>query len=157
MLKYLLEGCMIFNCDESSFDRSVRENYSWLTTGIGESIIGEPVGEKNNLILSILPNGAWIAMILDGTTNFQAFSFYLAVLSKVMEKSNKSGDRILKILIDNAAIHHSNATKQTMRTLGKFIFHLIDRSKPDGALLQSREGCDDEIIYFWEARFFEED
>ena len=118
ILKLLLEGGMIFNCDESSFDRSVRENYSWLPTGIGGSIIGEPVGERSNLILSILPNGAWIAMIQDGTTDSQAFSFYLAVLSQLIEKSNKSNANIVKILIDNAAIHHSVATNRALRAFG---------------------------------------
>ena len=68
--------------------------------------------------MSKLLNGAWIVIIFDRMTNSQAFLFYLEVLSKVMKKSNKSVDWILKILIENAAIHHSNATKQTMRALG---------------------------------------
>ena len=80
MLRLLLEGNMISNCDLSSFDKSIRENYSWLPTGVGGSIIGEQIRGKNNLIISVLPNDAWIAVIQDGTIDSQAFSFYLEVL-----------------------------------------------------------------------------
>ena len=55
-------------------------------------------------------------MIQDGTTDSQVFSFYLAVLSELIEKSNKSNANIVKILIDNAAIHH--ATNRAMRAFG---------------------------------------
>ena len=57
-------------------------------------------------------------MIQDGTTNSQAFSFYLAILSELIEKSNKSNSNIIKILIDDAAIHHSVATNRAMRAFG---------------------------------------
>ena len=117
MLRLLLEGNMIFNCDESSFDRSIRENYSWLPTGVGGSIIGDPVGGKSNLILSVLPNGAWIAVIQNGNIDSKSFSFYLAVLSRVMLNSKWFETNALKILIDNAAIHHSEFTKRAIRDL----------------------------------------
>ena len=117
MLRLLLEGNMISNCDESSFDRSIRENYSWLPTGVGGSIIGEPISGKSNIILSVLPNGAWITVIQDGTIDSQAFSFYLVVLSRVMLNSKWYETNALKILIDNAAIHHSEFTQRTMRAL----------------------------------------
>ena len=117
MLRLLLEGNKIFNCDESSFDRSIRENYSWLPTGVGGSIIRVPTSGKSNLILSVLPNGAWIAVIQDGTIDSQAFSFYLAVLSRVMLNSKWYETNALKILINNAPNHHSEFTQRTMRAL----------------------------------------
>ena len=108
---------MISNYDESSFDRSIRENYSWLPTGVGGSIIGEPISGKSNLIRSVLPNGVWIAVIQNITIDSQAFSFYLSVLSRVMLNSKWYETNALKIFIDNATIHHSEFTQRTMRNL----------------------------------------
>ena len=63
VLRYLLQGIAIANCDESSFDRLVRNNYSWLPSGTGCSIFGEIVRGKSNLILSIfltVPGSLWL-------------------------------------------------------------------------------------------------
>ena len=124
LLKLLLNGCIISNWDESSFDREIRENYSWLPKRVGGSIIGEPIRGKSSLILSVFPNGSWIAMVQDGTINSQAFSFYLEVISKVIKRAKKSEDNNMKILIDNAAIHHSELTRNALKALKLDIIYL---------------------------------
>ena len=118
VLRYLLQGIPIADCDESSFDRSVRNNYSWLLSGTGGSIIGEVVGGKSNLILSIFPDGAWIAMIKDETVDSVAFSFYLTVLTKVLKGTERGELSKFWLLLDNATSHHSTFSTSIVQSLG---------------------------------------
>ena len=47
-----LNGKTLINVDESSFDRSTRNNYSWLPKGEDNPIVNDRVSGKATLILA---------------------------------------------------------------------------------------------------------
>ena len=123
-LKLLFSGGFITNWDESSFDRSVRRDFSWLPKGKGGSILNSTISNKSNLILSVFSNGGWICMIKDETTKSRDFWIFLAALWMIVRSKSENENLQLTVVLDNAKIHHSWLTTKLINILNLNIVYL---------------------------------
>ena len=117
LFRHLLSNPLIMNLDESSFDRSVRQDYSWIPVGVSESILNRTVEKKSSLLLSVFPDGEWIGMIKSETIKSEEFSIYLLILSKMIQELHWDNRRDVYILLDNAKVHHSFTTLKFITAL----------------------------------------
>ena len=111
LLKMLLTKELIINVDESSWDRSLKMEYSWFPRSRSYSIINNIFTGKANLILGTMKNDDWIAMIHSETGDSLKFWLFLKVLEKVWLIWRREISLNLTILVDNAIIHTSKLTK----------------------------------------------
>ena len=114
-LRILLGNEITANYDESSFNRDIIRNYSWLPRGKGGEILNTTISNKTNLILSVFPSGSWICFIKDGNIASKDFWIFIILHSKkVKSKMQKAKSRV-NLIIDNAKIHHTSIAKKIMK------------------------------------------
>ena len=85
LLLMILRGETIINVDESSFDRSIRINYSWFPRGADSSIINDRVKGKATLILGTRNTGEWIGVVIIGTVDSIKFCIFYEVIRTYRE------------------------------------------------------------------------
>ena len=107
LLSYMKSGRILANIDEWSFERSIRQNYSWLPTGQNWSILHEPIEGKWSLILATFSNFEWIAFLKCGTINSKFFLLFLKILESLVWSSSEDAIKQPLLLLDNASIHKS--------------------------------------------------
>ena len=73
LLSLIANGEVIINWDESSFDRSVKQLYSWLPVGESWQIINDRLKGRASLILATWNTGEWLVMIVMSTVNSDKF------------------------------------------------------------------------------------
>ena len=81
----ILKGETIINVDESSFDRSIRNNYSWLPRGADSSIINDRVKGKATLIMGTCNIEEGIRVVIIGTINSIKFCIFYEVIRTYRE------------------------------------------------------------------------
>ena len=95
-----LKGDIIINIDESSFDRSLRQNYSWLPKGESNFIINDVYNGKTTLIVGTWNSGQWIGIMTPGTVDSKIFCIFLMILELVV-KNLKYNDKEMPIVLLN--------------------------------------------------------
>ena len=70
----------IVNIDESSFNRSVKLNYSWLSINKSSGIVNAEAQGRTTMILALLSNGDWMWVMVDETVTSQDFWMFLYLL-----------------------------------------------------------------------------
>ena len=117
LLLMILRGETIINVDESSFDRSIRSNYSWLPRGADSSIINDRVKGKATLILGTWNTGEWIGVVIIGTVDSIKFCIFMKLLELIVKAVYSNDDKMLTVLIDNAKTHTSKLTRKIISKL----------------------------------------
>ena len=102
LLSLIADGNVVIYWDESSFDRSVKQEYSWLPAGQSCQIINDRLKGRASLILATWMTGEWLAMIVTSTVNSEKFWFFLKLLSSIINRSYSNIQKSLVIVIDNA-------------------------------------------------------
>ena len=116
-LSMTLKGDIIINIDESSFDRSLRQNYSWLPKGESNFIINDVYKGKTTLIVGTWNSGQWIEIMTPGTVDSKIFCIFLMILELVVKNLKYNDKEMPIVLLDNAKTHWSNYTKKVWREL----------------------------------------
>ena len=80
LLLLMAKGKIIINLDESSFDRSVKRQFSWLPVGRSYPIINDKLKGRASLILATWNSGEWISMVVLDTVDSEKFWFFLELL-----------------------------------------------------------------------------
>ena len=101
------------SCKHWSFDRSAKQNYSWLPIRQNWSILHEPIEGKWSLILTSFSNGEWFAFLKKATINSKFFLLFLEILESLI-LSNRDNSIEKYLLLDNASIHASKLFKMIL-------------------------------------------
>ena len=108
----ILRGETIINVAESSFDRSIRSNYSWLPRGADSSILYDRVKGKATLILKTWNAGEWIRVVIIGTVDSIKLYIFMKLLELIVKAVYPNDGKMLTMLIDNAKTHTSKFTRK---------------------------------------------
>ena len=112
MLFALYEKRLIVNIDESSYNRSVKSNYSWLPIGCSSPILNTNCTGRTTIILGLFSNGHWLWMSVNGTTQAGHFWVFLQLLHKFIENCWEQQADTTKVVFDNARIHLTDKVKR---------------------------------------------
>ena len=66
----------VINCDEFSFEQSIKKQYSWLSIGQSWYIINDRLKGQASLILDLWNTGEWLTIIVMSTINSDKFWFF---------------------------------------------------------------------------------
>ena len=113
----MAKGEVIINWDESSFDRSVKRQFSWLPKGKNLPIINDKLKGRASLILATWNTGEWIGMVVLGTVDSDKFWLFLGLLKTLIDSRNDSIEKSPIIIFDNARTHSSIKTINTIKDL----------------------------------------
>ena len=103
LLSSLRSNKIVVNIDEWSFERSVKQNYSWL-----------PIGKNWSIILASFSNGEWFAFLKKGTVNSKFFLLFLEILESLILSNWDNPTEKYLLLLDNASIHSSKLLKMIL-------------------------------------------
>ena len=113
----------IINIDESSFNRSLKRNYSWLPKCKSSPLINEDFTGRASLIFGLFSTGDWIGWIVDSTVNSKLFSKFIIILNKYIEHWTQIKKDKTVVFLDNAAVHTSKLSFWTANQNGlKYCF-----------------------------------
>ena len=111
MLRFLYNGGLWINVEESSFSRSIKTNYAWLPKGWSSAILNSNCTGRASLIFGLWSNGHWVGAIVNDSTNTEKFWLYLMMLHHFIEKWLYVNPWTVKVWLDNASIHLSKKWK----------------------------------------------
>ena len=118
------ERRIIINIDESSFDRSMKREYSWLPIGRSSALLNQNITGKSSLILGVSNRGSWFALVKESTMDARWFWIYLKLIEKAFRDQINEWPTIPVVIIDNAPTHTAKLTKKIADTLSFEIKYL---------------------------------
>ena len=118
MLLAIYNRSLIINVDESSYNRIVKSNYSWLPIGDSNPILNTNWTGRTTIIFGLISNGHWICMSINKTTNTKHFWIFILLLSRFIKDLWENQTSIPKIVFNNASIHLTAETKRVWNYLG---------------------------------------
>ena len=80
LLIELAEDSIIYNIDESNFNRSLKKKYFWLPRGKPGRLLNITFYDRCSLILAVRSDGEWIWMIITNTVKSIDYSNFLTLL-----------------------------------------------------------------------------
>ena len=117
LLSLIACGGVVINWDESSFDRSIKQQYSWLPVGQSCQIINDRLKGRASLILATWNTGEWFSVIFMSTINSDKFWFFLTLLSGIISRRFTNFKKPPVVIIDNASTHKSGITQKIIDSL----------------------------------------
>ena len=125
ILTEILNEKYIVNIDESSFNRDLKMEYSWLPKGRTSAIINQIYRGSKSMINAFWSDGECIWVILNENVNSDCFQDFLSILNYFLELRNLNSSEKTLIMVDNAAYHSSRDTKDKMKNMNfDFMFCL---------------------------------
>ena len=118
ILSDLYTGRLVINVDESSFGRSIRNNYSWLPKGSTYPIINAKCEGRVSMIFGLCSNGKWIAMIQDQTVTEKTFQIFLLFWKKFVDCWHQDNNQPLKVILDNTSLHLTEEVQKIAQIIG---------------------------------------
>ena len=117
LLSMISKGDVIINIDESSFDRSIRREYSWLPNGRSTPIVNDRTKGRAWLTLATWSTGEWLAMALSETMDSKRFCLFLKILELIISRHCHNFEKLPTVIIDKARTHSSRLTKKVIESL----------------------------------------
>ena len=99
MLLAIYNRSLIINVDESSYNRTVKSNYSWLPIGDSSPILNTNWTRRTTIIFGLISNGHWICMSINKTTNTKHFWILILLLSRLSKIYGKTRLPFLKLYL----------------------------------------------------------
>ena len=113
----------IVNIDESSFNRDLKMEYSWLPKGITSAIINQIYRGSKSMITAFWSDGEYIWVVLNENVNSSCFQDFLSILNYFLELRSLNSPNKTVVILDNAAYHSSKDTKDKMKNMNyNFMF-----------------------------------
>ena len=122
MIAKLHAGCLVINIDESSFGRSVKQNYAWLPKNQSSGIVNVGALGRTTLIFALMSTGSWIGLLVNETVTGQDFNVFLYLLRIYIDSTFKDLIGKAIVTIDNASIH---LTADNKKTAAKYGFEML--------------------------------
>ena len=117
IVKEILNKKYIVNIDESSFNKDLKMEYSWLPKGVTSSIINQFYCGSTSMLTAFWSDGEYIWVILNDTVNSTRFSDFLWIVRYFLDLMDLNTPDKTIILLDNAAYHRSYETKEKLKEL----------------------------------------
>ena len=117
-LRDLFLGKVFINIDESSFIKSIKSNYSWLQTGESYPKVNVWGTVRAVVLFALISNGDWFWFVSKNTTDSKVIWNFITLLSKFIEQWMNFSVSDSELLLDNASIHLSAATRHFTKKLG---------------------------------------
>ena len=106
------------------FNRSLKNQYSWLPKGFISSIVSIVATGRCSIISAVLSNGEFILLIVNDTGTATKFWEFLFILKYAIEFLNMDSNNDLILVLDNASIHLSTESKSTLIKLNFNVMYL---------------------------------
>ena len=113
---------LIVKIDESSFNRSVKLNYSWLSINKSSRIVNVEAQGRTTMIWALLSNGDWMWVMVDETVTSQDLWVFLYLLQVYIDTNFRNLRAEITLLLDNAFIH---LTEETKRVAAKYNMKML--------------------------------
>ena len=113
----LLDKEIIINADEWSFDRALKQKYSWLSKRKSCPIINILYKRKANMIQGTTSNGEWFSMIHANTGDSIKFWIFLKLFERCWLEASEDNRSLPCIVVNNAFIHTSKLTKAIYKNI----------------------------------------
>ena len=113
MLREIRDEALLVNVDESSYNRSIKRNYSWLPEGSSNPIINDRWFGRTSIIFGLVSNGEWLWINVDETTKSSDYWLFIMLLKKFLDSLKLNNWGAFKLLVDNASIHISKESRRT--------------------------------------------
>ena len=94
------------------FNRSLKNNYSWLPRGITSQIINTTSTGFCSMIASLCWDGEYIVQIIQGTVNQEIFQEFIWIISYAFKTTMKNDFSRTIINLDNASIHTALSSRK---------------------------------------------
>ena len=117
LLDLIAKSKIIINVDESSFDRSIKREYSWLPIGRSFPIINDKIKGRGWLILAIWSTREWLSMVVPETIESKKFWLFIKILELVVCRYYQNCDKFPTIILDNTRTHSLKLTKRIIKGL----------------------------------------
>ena len=114
----------LINIDEASFNRSLKNNYSWMPKGITNSIINDTAKGRWSIIAAICSNGEYLIQIFLSTVDSEKYQQFIWILNFAIKAILKNKHKDVIVWCDNASVHSSDSTKKLFDYLNLNIFYL---------------------------------
>ena len=122
--KFINKNTLILNLDESSINRSIKNDYSWSLKGISKEAKNAPFVGSAWIISCILSNGNWISLITNNTVNSIKFVVFLENLKQWLRNNNNFNYSDVLLLLDNWSIHKSRESIKKLKKINAKILYL---------------------------------
>ena len=117
-MRWIHEDRLIVNIDESSFGRSIRNNYSWLSKSLNSGIINTNWSGRLTLIWGLTSNGSWVCMSINQTTKTEHFEIFMFIFRAYVDKCFNTKSKVITTAVDNGVIHLTTQSKALWIGLG---------------------------------------
>ena len=117
---------LIINIEESCISRNTKIDYAWNKKGDVKEYNNSPFIGSVSLILAILSNGTWIAMIVNSSINSELFWEFIRYIKKknwILMHKNCGFDKVI-ITLDNWPWHRSRLTRWMLEGLNCSVVYL---------------------------------
>ena len=112
-----MDGRVIINVNESSVDRSVKNQYSWLPKDENSPILNDNVKGKTTLILGSWSTGEWFSVVMVDIIDSLKFCVFLNLLENIINKSTAKIEDFPTVVLNNARTHPLKLTKRVIEHL----------------------------------------
>ena len=117
------ERTLIINIDESSINRHIKRDYSWIFKGQNKELKNAFYSGSVSIVMGIWSNGYWIGMLTNESIDTSKFIIFVENLIQWVKNNEYFGYWELLIILDNCAIHKSKYSIQKLNKIkGKIIF-----------------------------------
>ena len=125
ILQDLHNNITYINVNESSFTKSTKTGYSWISKGQNSPFINTWGTGRAVMLFALLSSGHWISYISNNTTNSEQFWNFILIVHKFIELWTHIRITQARILLYNASIHLCKFTKHVVKRLGlRIVFFL---------------------------------
>ena len=102
---------------KQAFNRSLKNNYSWLPIGTTSSIININAKGRWSIIAAIGSDGEFIVQIVNSTVNSNYFQEFIWIMNYAFDITMKKQLENICLIMDNATIHTWENTKILLSNL----------------------------------------
>ena len=120
----LRNDTLIVNVDEATISRSLKIEYSWSIKGKSTEFKNAPFSGSVKVIMAILSNGFWFAMLTQSNIDSEVFIEFLDLINQWIRRNCLFGYSKIIMTLDNCPCHQSKKTKKFMEKLGYKILFL---------------------------------
>ena len=115
---------LVINIDETSFNRHIKNSYSWSRKGVPTEAKNSPFTGSINCLMAILSSGQWLLLLTNKTSNSEKFVLFLNKLNSWISANEGFGYKDILITLDNWSIHKSKEVTQILKELNFNVIYL---------------------------------